>query len=592
MNDSEAKKRSVRFYWGGVFLLLAGFAALTYYTFRGTCWFPRGDMGEYLTRSITAYRFLKAGDFTRFFWQDTFYPPLVFQTSALQYLFLPHGLLCGVMSQWPFWAVLAFSLYGLGSWLFGPLTGLLAVFYCFTSPLTLLFSYQYMLDIPAAAFLVGAVYLLLKSEDFRDRSASLWLGPVLGLGMLVKWWTGYLLLGGLLLSLWGAGKRYFKNWLWAGAALGVTAFGLYGFLRLAEVFRPGLQVDDPYGLGGYFLLTLGEAALLWGALYALFRLAERFWGADPGERGGMVNCLTAFCLAFAFCAWLYLNPWFSFLNGSLYRGGAFGLKLSLGQLLFYPRRLGKFILSPGYLTFLLIGTAVWAVKFRREAPQRRFIWILLSAGLLAALPCNQQDRYFLPWVALASPLAVFWIEDLKKGKIPVIAALGLLGVLSALCGWALPGELYRRNLCLSLLTCRGNLLAQRREPIKVGEDFFQALFGPLPKKGEKVLVLGPFPQPLGENVIRLYPYLYDAEVVVKEQERLGDYQYIIYPRALGEEDSGLYRRLMAVKHGRYRDAGDYDFKLLSRYRFAGEDFEVCLSRMSKKDEPKQNQPRH
>lgn len=564
-------------------LLLGGFIVLNYALVRFTHWIPRGDAADHLIKSIIAFRHLKAGAFPQFCWGDTFYPPLVYQVSALQYWLFPPGVLSGVLSQWPFWAILIFSVYGIGKFLFSRLTGFLAVFFILTCPLTMIWAYQYMLDFPAAAFNALAFYCLLKSDDFRNRFYALAFGLAMGLGMLVKWWVGFIFLPLLLFYFCRFYFGYLKNWLLRIFGLVILGSLFYGVCRLASVFNDVLYPDTAslFHFGLYWGITILEGAVIWLFMRGVFWLGEKLGQTKEEYRGQIFNLLSALTLMYMVCAWLYFNPYFALLNGSLTNFGGGGVMIIWPYAEYYPLKLWQMILGPVFLSFLIVGMLTVGFKLRGNQGRQLLVIALLSALVLMILVPNKQERFAFSWLALASPLAVFWFESLSwAGIVPGLILL-LSGTFYVLCGWALPPDLLSRKVTLSrVLEC--GPLNFRLEPFQVNDEFYQKFFAPLPKRGERILIISNIPFPLADSVIRVYPYLYPVKVDVQEHDYLRDYQYVVYARVYQRESRQLYQLIKSMEHDRFADVDDYDFPVVSRYPMPQYGYDLLLCRVVKR----------
>lgn len=375
------------------------FTLLNYCMVKGFDYFPQGDAADHVIKSVLAWRNLLSGQFSAFSWGDAFYPPLLYQTTALFYLIFPPGVESAMLSQW---GILIFSLYGLGKLLFSKTTGFLAVFFFLSCPLTLLWSYQYMLDLPAAAFTVLSFYLLLRSQDFTDSLYSRLFGLSLGLGMLLKWWVGYLLAGVLVYYFCRLYLGYFKSRLWRVAGLLLIAGLFWAYWRAALHFSPSPEYTDNAAFWRFCGFSLLMGGLMWGIIYGFIRLAPLEQAAS-GKQKALLNYLAALSLALLLCGWLYFNPNFALLNGKLFEYVLFTVPTPWPGLDYYPLALWENALRLPYLVFLLVGFA--AIFFTKPREGKKPVWLLalVTAFLLLVLPVNKQERYLLPWLALAAP---------------------------------------------------------------------------------------------------------------------------------------------------------------------------------------------
>lgn len=123
-------------------------------------------------------------------------PPLY--TLVTQPVYLLAGTsedLATVATNAVFIPVLLISVYALGKRLFNSRTGLLAATLVAAYPTLTLFSRRYRPQFAAVAMIALGAYLLLRTEDFRNRRHAVLLGLATGLGMLTSAYVMFALLG-------------------------------------------------------------------------------------------------------------------------------------------------------------------------------------------------------------------------------------------------------------------------------------------------------------------------------------------------------------------------------------------------------------
>jgi 4-amino-4-deoxy-L-arabinose transferase-like glycosyltransferase len=91
-----------------------------------------------------------------------------------------------ILANQAFFLILIFSTFGLGKILFDRKTGLLAAFLITFYPGVVGFSRVYMLEFPILAISTACVYLLIKSEGFKNFKYSLYFGFAFALGELIR----------------------------------------------------------------------------------------------------------------------------------------------------------------------------------------------------------------------------------------------------------------------------------------------------------------------------------------------------------------------------------------------------------------------
>jgi 4-amino-4-deoxy-L-arabinose transferase-like glycosyltransferase len=115
------------------------------------------------------------------------YPPLVYVAS------LPFALLFGLTSDGLtsvnvlFLGIIILSTYHIGYAFGGRKVGLLAAFIASMYPIIYGLARHYLLDVPLVAMVTLATWLLIRTNSFERRGATVIYGLSLGLGMLTKW---------------------------------------------------------------------------------------------------------------------------------------------------------------------------------------------------------------------------------------------------------------------------------------------------------------------------------------------------------------------------------------------------------------------
>jgi len=103
-----------------------------------------------------------------------------------------------------FLSILVFSTYGIGRRLYDRKVGLLAAFIVTMYPVIFNQLRLYMLDLPLAAMVTLGIYLLLCSDNFKDKKYSLLFGITIGLGLLTKFSFTVFIIGPLCIILYRA----------------------------------------------------------------------------------------------------------------------------------------------------------------------------------------------------------------------------------------------------------------------------------------------------------------------------------------------------------------------------------------------------
>lgn len=453
-------------------LLLAVFTVHNYCIFQRLREIFFIDCFIHFLKSLQVLEYLKAGNLTAIFYQ-TVYPPLFHLHSALFYRFFGISLETAFWSQFLFWVILVFSLYGIGTYLFSPLVGVLTVLVYLTSPTVLLIAPCYLLDIPSAAMLALCFYLLLKTENFQRRSYSLLFGAALGLGLMVKWWVGYQLSLLLLFYLAYVSYTSFKKWLFRLSAPAIIAI-FFWFITNSPCCNINYSLYNATAFHLTWGVTLIAGILLWLLLNLFGAWANRRGEFREEKKAGFHNWLDSGFLTYLICGWLYFSPYFALLRGHFshywvkyYPNPA----VNSGLLDIFSRQAGIFVREfrqvsgyPVFLIGLLLGAAFYLLKFR----EKKLNWLLpaaLASSLLLLMFTDAPEiRYFVCWLVFAAPFSVFWVDYLKKGKIPVMVILAFSSVLMLFSGWMLPESWLRsRPALLFFLGGTKSLLLNRQD---------------------------------------------------------------------------------------------------------------------------------
>jgi 4-amino-4-deoxy-L-arabinose transferase-like glycosyltransferase len=214
------------------------------------------------------------------------YPPFVHLAIAVFYLFFHPGPAIAVLANIPAAFILFWSVYELAKEHGGPASGRWACILTALTPYLIWVSRETVLDYWLSAWFAAALVVLGKTRGFQSRSWSLFLGCILALGLLTKWFFAGLMLVPLLyifveFRIW----RHFERSLNFADALvipGIIA-GFWYFPNiplLARYFVENATVGALEGEPAVFsfqsfiyYLRLLEGYQLFGLLFAVLCLA-------------------------------------------------------------------------------------------------------------------------------------------------------------------------------------------------------------------------------------------------------------------------------------------------------------------------------
>jgi hypothetical protein len=150
---------------------------------------PEWDHASHLGRALFCHRSVAAAGedwLEEIITQSSFYPPVVTCAAGLLYFALPIVPLTAQSVIWGFLVVGVLALFGLGRRLIDAEAGLLAALLFATAPFVVFSLLNFQLDLPLAAVVALALYMLVRTEELTRRGWVLALGAVLGFGMLTK----------------------------------------------------------------------------------------------------------------------------------------------------------------------------------------------------------------------------------------------------------------------------------------------------------------------------------------------------------------------------------------------------------------------
>jgi len=197
-------------------VLVGGFVALTAWWLSVDRSVPYNDAAQHLFFAFRYHDLLAQGRVGEVLDFPSFYPPLTYLLGAGATSLAGAHVAVPILAQNLLFApLLALACYRVGRMLTDSLGGLLAVVFALGAPLVIEQFHVFMLDIPQAALVAAAVWLILASERFERVGIAALAGLALGLGLASKS-LAPLYLSGLVACVLARGG--WRNWR------GITAF--------------------------------------------------------------------------------------------------------------------------------------------------------------------------------------------------------------------------------------------------------------------------------------------------------------------------------------------------------------------------------
>jgi hypothetical protein len=147
------------------------------------------DASVHLYESLVASRVVTTAGvpLKELLYSSWYYPPFVSWISIPFYSIFGEGMFVALWVMTGFLVILVLSTYGIGESLFDANVGLLGAIFLSFFPIVQDCSRQFMLDMPLASMSALSLYLLIKTENYKQESSSYLLGLALACGFLTKW---------------------------------------------------------------------------------------------------------------------------------------------------------------------------------------------------------------------------------------------------------------------------------------------------------------------------------------------------------------------------------------------------------------------
>jgi hypothetical protein len=245
---------------GGVYLALVVVVAMWLAIDRTP---PEWDHANHLERAVNCAEDLAQGDVRRIIERSSFYPPIVPCGAALVYRLVPSDAASAQSVVLAFLGLGMAAVYLLGRRVAGSTEGVVAAVIFGCAPFVVFSALRFQLDLPLAAMVALALFVVLQTDGFTRLGWSLAAGVVFGLGMLTKPpFAAYVVVPVLLVAASSDRRRrgaaYAALAILVGAALSVPWYGprLFGLLPqiTARSFKQAAESGHPDPLTATALL--------------------------------------------------------------------------------------------------------------------------------------------------------------------------------------------------------------------------------------------------------------------------------------------------------------------------------------------------
>lgn len=372
--------------------------------------------------------------------RSNFYPPLVYLTTQIYYLFLGAGQEVSRLSISFFMLIFLLAMFGIGYELGGAFSGAATMALAASSPYVLDISVKYFLDFPCAAMVALSLYLLLKTDSFRNRKFSLLFGLVFASALLTKNFTVFYMFFPILWLLLPNITKSSRS-LFTFLILSIPPL----FMLAGSVFYINLVSRSPFDNRYidrwfiYYLAVIFLPAAILAATAWLFDTCNKDSGADDKEAiSGLINFSGAFAI-FTVGA----MPWYFW----ALRANIFYFNLQKhDQCMMVGDNAYFSILRAGLLNLLsfiansfnmavvliVIGLIFFIIK-RKHLHRNLAVFLgLIFSIIIMSITLHYQFRYLLPMIAFLAGLGGYWISYTGRAKhilMALIVGVSLVSIL-------------------------------------------------------------------------------------------------------------------------------------------------------------------
>ncbi len=333
---------------------------------------PGWDESLHLTKSLEYFNIITnpgAGMISNLIQVDNYYPPFYHFSTVLSYFLFGTSMDAAISINIFYFGILLVSVYGIGKYLYNQETGLIAAVLISLYPTIVGMRRFYLIEIALVATVTLSIYLLLLSENFKNRNYSIGFGIAFAISILTKWTAVFFIIGPL-------------------------AFVLYeSFIKkpahTKDLRKKGKKknVSKTRSNPGINVLLMGAAALLLSLIWYAPHISEvyrtivwgnEYWGTTEGDPE----------------------------------------VFSLQSILFYVIALINSQIS--FVFFIVFAAGlIMALKTRHRSNYLLLSWIILPYIVMTLLR-NKNDRYTIASIAAIAVISAYWIASLERRKIKAI----------------------------------------------------------------------------------------------------------------------------------------------------------------------------
>lgn len=388
---------------------------------------PGGDDMHHMRFVYDYYFNLKThGIMTYLFKPVTFYPPFAYYISTPFLLIFGHSMQTAVLSQSFFLFLLVISVFFLGKAVKDEDTGFLSALAVITIPLVGQYSHKFYLDIPTMAVTAFTALSLLKSEKYSDTLWTFLFFAASALGIMTKLqfalylaapviivtvmflrdlYRGTVLKENILNTLYllsvpvSAFLAYFlKRSMMDRFESQIITFVMHIAMRwsfVGELEKPGAY--ELNALKWYLISLIPLIVAL--VIVSIFKPGNRSLGNFV--RGSLISIIMS---------WHFYGIYFKrILDFSASLQGGAGVTQNLTDFL----KLASGAMGSILFMFLVVGVCSFLFFKNRSIESNIVFASLILTMILIYLFPRKEDRWFMPVVIYAAPIAAYWFLSIK-----------------------------------------------------------------------------------------------------------------------------------------------------------------------------------
>lgn len=374
----------------------------------------------HIPQAMTIYQSVKNRQFTGLFRSE--YPPLVYIVTYVFIKIFGLSLKTTLWSIYPFSVLLIIMFFAVGNHFGGKFGGAAAALIGSANCFLINFSHIYMLDVPHAAVVALMFYFLLKSEVFEKPLYSYLFGIAMGLSLLTRFTSAFLIIGPLLVLvvyLAFQGIREFLITVFTGGCLG----GM--LLYLLSLSRENIRYSEHENifLGRSFLVLFPVCIALLLLIYVadkflLNKLDEKkkknIHKIFLGTRAIIIGLLVAMPYYLYAAGPLMLRFLGHHKRHQILTFSILGERLTKN--LFYIHAFFPFIFILAF-----IGLMFFLVRRKKALDFTMIISMGLTGLIFTSLMAVTFNRYLMGEILVLAVLGGYWVGYAWKFKFPVLA---------------------------------------------------------------------------------------------------------------------------------------------------------------------------